>query len=397
MTLRDRHCNQHRFFVRGALRRVLASTAVLVLLSGCYAPINGVRESNPGPTATPPWPYEQGVYPPGGGIPTGGAMRPATGYAPWPAGGVGQTPPPPSQSEPAQYADWLFDGPEGRGFAWYLAQGYRRYAKHEDNAHDFEDAAKFLARAGAVERGEHVEPEHLTMRTLPAYAVDDLLYARQRLMRALANGAAVRLPKIAANAQVAFDCWMEQQEENFQPHDVARCRRDFEAFIVRLEGLREVGPACAPAEPACVPQSHLVFFDLGRHELTAAGRDTLQQVVEQARRSPAGSLIVSAHTDRSGSDQLNDALSRRRLDTVLDALSAAGIARERLARAEYYGERQPRVPTADGTRMPENRRVEIRLSCTVPSAPAAVMCGGPSAQPACDRDAGCRGQPTRGK
>lgn len=63
------------------------------------------------------------------------------------------TPPPPSQSITPQYATWLVDGPEGRGFAYYLSEGYRRYAKLEDNAHDFEDAAKFLFRAGEVDRG----------------------------------------------------------------------------------------------------------------------------------------------------------------------------------------------------------------------------------------------------
>ena len=58
-----------------------------------------------------------------------------------------------------RYEDWRFDGPEERGFPYYLAQNYRRYAKQEDNDHDFVNAAKFLARAAAVERGELVNPE----------------------------------------------------------------------------------------------------------------------------------------------------------------------------------------------------------------------------------------------
>jgi OOP family OmpA-OmpF porin len=412
-------------------RRTGAIVGILMAalwLSGCYFPTNGIRDPNPGPSASPPWPYEPGVYPPGGGQPSmaQGTQRnaPATMHVPpaqaaypqpyqqpypqpyqqqypQPYAQLGQTPPPPSTSIPAQYADWLFDGPEGRGFAWYLAQGYRRYAKHEDNAHDFEDAAKFLARAAAVERGEAVEPEQLTMRTLPAYAVEDLAYARQRLMRALNNGAAQRLPKIAANAQVAFDCWMEQQEENTQPHDVARCRNAFEAFIVRLEPrplpTPAAAPVCPPVEAACMPSSQLVFFDFDRHDLTPAGRETVRAVAEQAQRAPVGTLIVSGHADRSGSDQYNDALSKRRLDTVIDALMAAGLPRERLARAEYFGERQTRVATPDGVRQPENRRVEIRLSCAVPAV-AASGCAAPSLpveQPACAPMQACPMQGTQ--
>lgn len=374
---------------RGFAPRSLIAAAAVLSLSGCYIPTEGIREPNPGPTASPPWPYEEGARPPArsawavaqSGMP-GDAV---------PSGSSRNTPPPPSQSVPPQYPDWLFDGPEGRGFAFYLSQGYRRYAKHEDNAHDFEDAAKFLFRAGAVDRGEHVEPEQLTMRILPEYAVDDLQYARHRLMQALGRGAAQRLPKLAANAQVAFDCWMEQQEENLQPHDVARCRRDFEAFIVRLEEppLRPqpacTSPACLPAAPcavsACDSTPLLIHFELDKHELPPSAAEIIRQAAERAKNA-AGPITVGAHADRSGSERYNDALSKRRLDSVMDALVAAGVPRERLNPAEFFGEARPRVPTADGVREPENRRVEIRLSCGAP--PEAPRCA-----PAVVSDPGC--------
>lgn len=370
-----------------ALRSLIAAGAAALLLSGCYIPTQGIRDPNPGPTASPPWPYEEGARPPG---------RSASPAAH--SGGLGDsavrgtTPPPPSRSVPPQYSDWLFDGPEGRGFAFYLSEGYRRYAKHEDNAHDFEDAAKFIFRAGAVDRGERVEPEQLGMRILPDYAVDDLQYARHRLMQALGRGAAQRLPKLAANAQVAFDCWMEQQEENLQPHDVARCRRDFEAFIVRLEEppLKPqpaacTGPACLAAAPcpapACDATPLLIHFELDKHELPPSAAEVIRQATDRARGSERP-IVVGAHTDRSGSDRYNDALSKRRLDSVIEALTAAGVPRERLRPAEFFGETRPRVPTADGVREPENRRVEIRLSCGSPS--EALRCA-----PVTGADRGC--------
>lgn len=389
---------------RLAARSLVAGAALAFLLAGCYFPTQGIRDPNPGPGASPPWPYEEGMRP-SGAPPAPDARlpaRPAPGYARENAA----TPPPPSQSVPPQYADWLFDGPEGRGFAYYLAQGYRRYAKHEDNAHDFEDAAKFLFRASAVERGEIVEPEQLGMRTLPAYAVDDLLYARQRLMQALGRGAAQRLPKLAASAQVAFDCWMEQQEENSQPHDVARCRRDFEALIVRLEGPPEKTVACPPAAcpasapcaaPACDATPLVVHFDLDKHGLSESARAVLRQAADLARRSPGRALIVTAHADRAGSDSHNDALSKRRLDTVLDALAGAGVPREQLARAEHFGETRPRLATADGVRAPENRRVEIRLSCEPPPVEAAHCAPVPATGTRCPGEPGCAMPASRGR
>lgn len=411
------------------------------MLSGCYLPIEGIRDPNPGPGAAPPWPYDPGVYPPGRNSPAGyGADYPRQPASPIqnsqtlpasvpgygsPAGNhdaralasphYGQpnppmlmaqpmaqpmpqnsafaaTPPPPSQSITPQYADWLVDGPEGRSFAYYLAAGYRRYAKHQDNAHDFEDAAKFLFRAGAVDRGERVEPELLAMRTLPAYAVDDLLYARQRLTSVLNRGAAQRFPKLSASAQVHFDCWMEQQEENNQPQGIHQCRRNFEADVVRLETalIERVHaptpcPAPAPAKAACDSTPLRVHFELGKHDLTSAGRDALQQAIESSRRAGNLPLVVSAHADRSGSDAYNDALSKRRLDTVIAALEAAGMARDKLARAEHFGERRPRIETADGVRHPENRRVEIHVACNARLPDCAAQ--------AAPMNAACAGQP----
>lgn len=291
-------------------------------------------------------------------------------------------PPPPSPSIVTDYSDWLFDGPEGRGFAYYLAQGYRRYAKHEDNEHDFEDAAKFLQRAGAVERGERIAPELLSMRILPLWSVDDLVYARQRLTRALDLGAAERLPKIAANAQVAFDCWMEQQEENIQPHDVSRCRKAFEGFIVRLESPQVRLPAPLPkgaaapqrecpapapmvSQPAaCSGQRHTIYFNLDRDDLTAEALSVIQQAARQMQGDGSSRVELMAHADRSGSDAHNDQLSKRRLERVVAALQQEGVGNERIVLARFYGEKRPAVETADGVREAANRRVEMRLLCS---------------------------------
>lgn len=390
---------------RSVTQSVSFSLALLLgaLLSGCYVPTNGVRDPSPGPTASPPWPYEPGVNPPGRTVYQGQVSPqerplpnynqgygqvPMAAYGGWQGGAVGASAPAPSRSIPERYPDWRFDGPEGRGFGWYLAAGYRYLAKDEDNQHDFEDAAKFLSRASSVENGVIVEPERLTMRTLPAYAVDDLLYARQRLMQALGRGAASRLPKLAAEAQVAFDCWMEQQEENIQPHDVAKCRGDFEAAIVRLEGAlfekvrpqepaRCPPPPCQPAPcpaPVCSESVQLVYFDHDKHEMTTAGRNVIQLAAEEYKRHPGTSVVVSGHADRSGGDSYNDALSKRRLDTVIQALEQAGVAANSIARAEYYGEHRPRVNTADGVRKAENRRVEIRMSCAAATPPRDSAC-----------------------
>lgn len=280
------------------------------------------------------------------------------------------TAPKPGDQPVEQYAYWRFDAPHHRGFAHYLAEGYRRYSKQEDNEHDFEDAARFLARANAIEHGEMIGPETLLQRALPAYAVDDLIYARQRLTRMFDYGAREVLPIQTAAAQTAFDCWMEQQEENLQPHDVAKCRELFEREMARIE---QHLVQRRPAEPVrtaeqvdpslCDKPADTVLFDLDSHALRPGVPAQLTRVAQTLKQAPHLSLAISAHADRSGPDDRNMALSNRRLNAVVGGLTAAGVPRDAIVRAVPKGETEPRKPTPDGVREQANRRVELHYVC----------------------------------
>ena len=69
---------------------------------------------------------------------------------------------------------------------------------------------------------------------------------------------------------------------------------------------------------------------------------------------------VAGHADGSGSPQCNQRLSLRRADAVAAELMAHGISLNEIT-VSAYGESRPLVPTADGVREPQNRRVEIVL------------------------------------
>ncbi len=263
-----------------------------------------------------------------------------------------------------RYPDFWFDGPEGLSFAYYLAEGYRYYAKWEDHVSDFASAQCFSARALAVERGEPVAPEALEARQLPAYALADLSLARQQLMQLLARQAAQRLPKLTAQAQVLFDCWMEQQEENLQPHDVAACRNGLALALCRLEQALAVPGTCyqtpRPQTAATHAQQRLLYFELDQTQLTPDGQATLQQLLQDLQARPARHIRLQGHTDLAGSLTYNDALSARRVEVIQQALRAGGVPATTLSSA-HYGKTHPRVPTPDGVRLQENRRVEVWL------------------------------------
>ena len=87
-------------------------------------------------------------------------------------------------------------------------------------------------------------------------------------------------------------------------------------------------------------------------------RQVLDNAVSSYRNCGNASVMLAGHTDRSGSAQYNMGLAQRRNASVRDYLTGRGVPGGRIS-SEAFGESQPRVPTADGVREPQNRRVEI--------------------------------------
>jgi outer membrane protein OmpA-like peptidoglycan-associated protein len=87
---------------------------------------------------------------------------------------------------------------------------------------------------------------------------------------------------------------------------------------------------------------------------------TIKQAAAQAQAGRSTRIEVTGHTDRAGSDAYNMALSLRRANAVKDQLVREGIAANQIT-VMGRGESQPLLPTADGVREPQNRRVEIVL------------------------------------
>jgi outer membrane protein OmpA-like peptidoglycan-associated protein len=120
-------------------------------------------------------------------------------------------------------------------------------------------------------------------------------------------------------------------------------------------------PAPAPAvAPTEVARTYLVFFDWDRADLTDRARSIISEAAQNSRRVQTTRLEVAGHADRSGSPQYNQRLSQRRADNVAAELVRNGVSRNDIV-VSAYGETRPLVPTADGVREPQNRRVEIVL------------------------------------
>jgi OOP family OmpA-OmpF porin len=118
------------------------------------------------------------------------------------------------------------------------------------------------------------------------------------------------------------------------------------------------GPSTVTPEICRQSIAGTVFFDWDSAVPNADAGQTVAYVANTLQACGRAGLDVTGHADRSGPDSHNDPLSLRRANAVAGMLTSAGVPAAILT-IGGRGEHQPRVPTADGVRDPQNRRVEI--------------------------------------
>lgn len=114
---------------------------------------------------------------------------------------------------------------------------------------------------------------------------------------------------------------------------------------------------------ATQPEPFTVYFEWDRSDLTASNQDVLNQAISRVRDGNCSVtlVVVEGHTDSSGGDAYNEALSARRAASVRDALVATGVSAGSIT-TEARGESDQARPTADGVREPLNRRAVVEIT-----------------------------------
>jgi OmpA-OmpF porin, OOP family len=101
----------------------------------------------------------------------------------------------------------------------------------------------------------------------------------------------------------------------------------------------------------------IIFFDWDSAAITPSAAAILDNAARYHREIRDCAIIITGHTDRSGSEVYNAMLSRRRAESVGAYLRRRGLTAE--IRLEPFGETRPLVETPDGMHEPQNRRSEI--------------------------------------
>lgn len=256
---------------------------------------------------------------------------------------------------------------EGSAFDRALFNDYITLSKGEYSEGDYKDSDRFAEKAMASASGGGVGPYDPRNWNIPSDREVVMHGAHDRLVQALGSTAKDKASVQLARAQTSFDCWVQEQEENFQPTHIAACR---DAFIVAMENVDKsmmvAKPVAAPA-PAPKPMAKMadaktweILFKFDSTSMLGDVKSKISEAISYVGNFKRPRITISGYTDTSGSAEYNKDLSARRSEVVAISAMDMGLDPKNVI-MRSYGEDRLGVQTADGVRKQENRRATITV------------------------------------
>ena len=103
-----------------------------------------------------------------------------------------------------------------------------------------------------------------------------------------------------------------------------------------------------------------LHFGFDQHNLTPMGSEALSQLASNVQATD-GPIMVDGHTDSTGPQSYNQALSLQRALTVTNTLVADGLDKDRIV-IRSFGESKPIASNESSEGRAENRRAEVWTS-----------------------------------
>jgi outer membrane protein OmpA-like peptidoglycan-associated protein len=280
--------------------------------------------------------------------------------------------------------------PSGTPFQTELSRMYMDFATKEEKDYDWRNSWHFADKGLMLAYGKDVGPEELDDWSLPGDARMEIEKVRIRVMDMLSAELKASEPSRAAAIQFYFDCWVEQQEENWQEDDIAFCRENLIHALgdgpttaatgtkykpvktAKLKALptvevekspRNVMPAKAAAvktasarkeapaakEVLTETASYAVFFEPGKAEVSGPGKNVLNEIVNSVKGK--SDYIVILHVAAGAAGESGKDLPAKRVDVVKKTLANGGVNENDIVNADSAAAAKP-----------VSRRIELFLN-----------------------------------
>ncbi len=150
-----------------------------------------------------------------------------------------------------------------------------------------------------------------------------------------------------------------------QQAELERARARADAAMASLE---ELGNLKAEGDFTTLTLSGAVLFKTGEASLLPLAENRLAQVADALQElDESQQIVIEGHTDSRGAAEMNQELSQRRAETVMNYLIEQGVDRDQLS-AQGRGEFEPIAKNDTPEGRANNRRVEIVIENPKPPA-----------------------------
>ncbi len=262
----------------------------------------------------------------------------------------------------------------GDAYEIHLAREYKEYALSEADQYDWIDAQHFAEKAlWVASGGQAVMPEEVKNWDIPSDNIPEAEEKRAQLVALINGDTRETHPQELAEAQMYFDCWLEQLEEGWQEKDIQTCRDGLFETLGKLTlpkpvaKIEEKAPEPVKIEEKEVPElkaeakQYSVFFSYASSRLDDAGMQIVKQALKEIKSKEIKGITIQGYADKAGDENYNLELSRRRALAVKNAFIMQGIPSKNME-IFAYGEERPQNETPDNIEERTNRKVEILLN-----------------------------------
>ncbi|MBK5286468.1 MAG: OmpA family protein, partial [Bacteroidia bacterium] len=101
-----------------------------------------------------------------------------------------------------------------------------------------------------------------------------------------------------------------------------------------------------------------ILFETNSSTLNPQSQDALGKFAQTLQNNPETNIVISGHTDNTGTDAINQPLSEKRAESVANFLISRGVVRNRMT-SVGNGSKQPVAENTTVEGRAKNRRVEI--------------------------------------